>query len=64
MSFPVTNSEQGEIWANLVDVLTSHNTIEYTHAKILVRALERQVSWDSSYDEVANHQCNVAYASK
>ena len=30
------------------------HTIEYTHAKILVSALERQVSWDDTYGEIIN----------
>ena len=41
-----------------------HNTIEHTHTKILVRALERQVSRDDTYGEVVNHQGTLAYASK
>jgi hypothetical protein len=41
-----------------------HNTIEHTHAKILVSALEHQVSLDDTYGEIGNHQCNLAYASK
>ena len=39
-------------------------TIEHAHAKILVSALECQVSWGDNYGEVVNHQCNLAYASK
>ena len=34
---------------------TSHNTIEYTHAKNLINALKRQVSWDDTNDEVVGH---------
>ena len=41
-----------------------HNIIEHTHAKMLVSALERQVSGGDTYDEVVNRQCNLAYASK
>ena len=34
-----------------------HNTIiEHTHAKVLVIALECQVSWVDTYDEDVNHQ--------
>ena len=32
-----------------------HNT---AHAKILVSALERQVSWGDNYDEVVHDLCN------
>ena len=41
-----------------------HNNIEHTRAKILVSALERQVSWGDTYGEVVYHQCNLAYATK
>ena len=41
-----------------------HNTIDDTQAKILVSALERQVSWLDTYGEVLNHQYNIAYTSK
>ena len=37
-----------------------HNTIGNSHAKILVSALERQVSWDNIDGEFVNHQCNLA----
>ena len=30
----------------------------------LVSTLECQVSWGDNYDEVVDHQCNLAYASK
>ena len=43
---------------------TPQNTIEHTHAKTLVSALEHQVSWGDTYDDEVNHQCNLAYASK
>ena len=42
----------------------SHNIIKHTHAKILVSTLEYQVSWGDYYDEVVNHQRNLAYALK
>ena len=32
-----------------------HNTIEHTRAKILVSALERQVSWGDIDDKVVDH---------
>ena len=38
--------------------------LEHAYAKILVSALERQVSGGDTHDEVVNHQCNPAYASK
>ena len=41
-----------------------HNTIEHTHAKILVSALERQVSSDDTYGEGVNHHCSLAHPSK
>ena len=34
---------------------TPHNTIEHTHAKILVSALERRVSWGDTAGEVVGH---------
>jgi hypothetical protein len=40
------------------------NIIEHTHAKLLVSALERQVSWGDTNDEVVDHFCNPTYASK
>ena len=38
--------------------------LECTHAKILVSALEHQVSRGDSHDEVVNYWSNLAYASK
>jgi mannitol/fructose-specific phosphotransferase system IIA component (Ntr-type) len=43
---------------------TPHNIIEHTHSKILVIALERQVSWDDNIGEVVDHLCNLAHSSK
>jgi hypothetical protein len=43
---------------------TPHNTIEHTHAKILVSAFERQISWGGIIDEIVGHQHNLAYTSK
>ena len=40
-----------------------HYTIERLYAKMLIRALERQVSQVDNYGEVVNHQCHLAYAS-
>ena len=34
-------------------------TIEHSHAKIVVSALERQVAQDDTYSKVVNHQCNL-----
>ena len=34
-----------------------HNIIEITHSKILVSALQHQVSRGDTYSEVADHQC-------
>ena len=36
------------------DIYT-HRIIDHTHAKILVTALERQVSWGDSNGEVVDH---------
>ena len=33
---------------------TPHNIINHTHAKILVSAIERQVSWGDTDDEVVD----------
>ena len=35
-----------------------HNIVEHTHTKILVSALECQVSWGDTYGEVVDHSCN------
>ena len=34
---------------------TPHNNIEHTHAKILLIAFERQVSWGDTNNEVVDH---------
>ena len=34
---------------------TPHNTIQYTHAKIVASALEYQVSWGNTIGEVVEH---------
>ena len=41
-----------------------HETVEHTHANILLRALECQPSWVGTYGDIVNHQFNLAYASK
>ena len=38
--------------------------MERTQAKILVSAVERQVSWGDTNGEVVDHFCNLGYASK
>ena len=52
MSFVVTIVN---LKAILLHRPTPHNTIEHTHAKILVSALERQVSLGDTNDEVLDH---------
>ena len=43
---------------------TPHNNIEHTHVRLIVSALERQVSQGDTNGEVVDHQCNLAYVSK
>lgn len=43
---------------------TTHNIIENTHAKILVSAIDRQVSLGDIDGVVLDHQCNLTYNSK
>ena len=40
-----------------------HNTLEDTHAKILVSTLEHQLSQGDTNGEVVDHQCNLACTS-
>lgn len=43
---------------------TPHNNIEHAHAKILVSALEHQMSRGEHNGEIVGHWCNLAYTSK
>ena len=45
-------------FSQLVDhcvTYASHNTIDHTRAKMLISAVERQVSWSGINDEVVGH---------